>query len=78
MKAYLPLLQLLIRFPEKKTKKYIYKINRKLMFSDVHTTEECIAENTIISASEGLNPFPKSTDAVINSSFNCLRTPKHA
>lgn len=48
------------------------------MFSDMHTTEECIVENTMTSASEGFSPFPRSTDTVINSSFNCLRTPRHA
>ena len=43
----------------------------------MHTTEECIAENTITSASEGVKPFPKSTDIVARSSFNPLRPSKH-
>lgn len=42
------------------------------------TTKECTAENTITSASEVLNPLPKSTDFVANSSFNLIRTSKHA
>lgn len=44
----------------------------------MRTTEECIAENTITSASEGFSPFPKSTDIVTRSSFNPLRTSKQA
>lgn len=42
------------------------------------TTAACSIENTITSASEGFNPLPRSTDFWTNSSFNCLRTSKHA
>ena len=42
-----------------------------------HTSEGCRTENTIMSAAEGFNPFPKSTDFWAKPSFNPLITPKH-
>lgn len=39
----------------------------------MHTTKECMLENTITSTSDGLNPFPESTDFGAKSSFNSLR-----
>lgn len=46
--------------------------------SIIHTTEECTAANTTASASEGVNPLPKSTDTSAKVSFNPLRAPEHA
>ena len=43
----------------------------------MHTTDECITEKTIISASEGVNPLPKSTEFRAKSLFNPLRASKH-
>lgn len=43
-----------------------------------HTTEECITENTMTSASEGVVPLPKSIDFWAKSWLNPVRASKHA
>lgn len=43
-----------------------------------HTTEECTVAYTIISASEGVRPWPKTTDFGIRSVFSSFRTDKQA
>lgn len=45
---------------------------------EVGTTAECKAENTTTSAADGVNPFPKSTDLVVNSTFNFSRAAKQS
>lgn len=57
---------------DNKCERIIYHERNRL-----HTTDECITEKTIISASEGVNPLPKSTEFRAKSLFNPLRASKH-